>query len=416
MSTRSECCVCLENYHPITSAPCRLLPCNHFLCQVCRDLIQQNSANRTFTCPTCRALVSGSQVDLSIIQTAQSQTALPNLMASFRDKDFIRDTSKIAFYGLDNSGSMGHFDGKTFLSRHMILPTTDIELLWRSDCIEKSGVTRWHEMVENVKLVALYNIRRGMKAVYMLLNPNDRSRGWLENIDFVIVDPSNTESSLDSLQVLFERLLSPNRVGGGTPLHSLTNEFRSRLTIMRHGGEVARDESVSYTLFTDGLPNSKSDFETSLRYLANECHLGNITINLTTDESNVVDYFNELDSQLGAKTRELEGTRFDVLDDLKAESQEISATGNRFLNYCLPFHITRMAGCCSAVADELDERILPPHYVAKLLKETLKIPQQTPHFSEGDAFLNQVRLCLKVNHKKNKNSLLKIQLLSYSAE
>jgi hypothetical protein len=125
-----------------------------------------------------------------------------------------------------------------------------------------------------------------------------------------------------------------------------------------------------------------------------ECQLGSVTINLTTDDGSVLDYFNSLDTSLGARTSELEGTRFDVIDDVVAESREVARAGNRFLNYCLPVHACRMAGCNSPVADELDERVLPPHYVAKLCREAVGgLPPDTPHFSEagGEAYVAAVR-------------------------
>ena len=125
-----------------------------------------------------------------------------------------------------------------------------------------------------------------------------------------------------------------------------------------------------------------------------ECQLGSVTINLTTDDGAVLEYFNSLDTSLGARTSELEGTRFDVIDDIVAEAHEVSRAGNRFLNYCVPLHVCRMAGCNSPVADELDERVLPPHYVAKLCREAVGgLPADTPHFSEGggEAFVAAVR-------------------------
>ena len=42
-------------------------------------------------------------------------------------------------------------------------------------------------------------------------------------------------------------------------------------------------------------------------------------------------------------------------------------------------------------ADELDERVLPRHYVSKLCKEVASLPDDTPHFTDLDGFLTVLR-------------------------
>ena len=117
---------------------------------------------------------------------------------------------------------------------------------------------------------------------------------------------------------------------------------------------------------------------------------------------------------IGARNaRELERTRFDVLDDLEAEARDVAQSGNAFVNCtfqnmsstgpslrlrivtrmpcvvdiavvdCLPVHIARMAGCNSAIADELDELPLPPYSVATLCTQVLGLAGSgMPHFTD----------------------------------
>eukprot|EP00750_Incisomonas_marina_P005609 INCI14046.1.p1 GENE.INCI14046.1~~INCI14046.1.p1 ORF type:complete len:511 (-),score=58.98 INCI14046.1:1206-2738(-) len=403
------CCICLEPYHEQVSAPVRLNPCGHHVCQPCHDLLRRSSLGRRgLNCPVCRTPVQAWQVDLSILNgsgggggggaarvSAASLHVSAAIGRSTRPHEFIRDRSQIAFYGIDNSGSMGHCDGKTMLSHVPLTPVSNFIEVAAAQCQIQKFQTRWSELAESVKLVALYNLRRGIKAVYMILNPEGSRSVWRDGVDFVIVDPASTGQAQaeQQLRTLFTVLLRADRVEGTTPLDRLTDEFRSKLTAMHRQDQAASNELVSYTLFTDGVPDSKQRFEASLRFLAQECQLGSITVNLTTDDDSVVEYFNSLDTQLGAKTSALEGTRFDVLDDMVAESTEVRKAGNSYVNYCLPIHVCRMAGCNSPVADELDERVLPPHYVAKLCKELVGgLPDSVPHFgTDRAAFVEAIR-------------------------
>ena len=259
---------------------------------------------------------------------AQAQAQILHSHSQGRPHEFIRDQSRLAFYGIDNSGSMGHRDGKSMLAHASMLPTSDFAEIATATCNFQYRQTRWTELVEAVKLVALYNVKRGIKAVYMILNPQGRSK-WVAGVDFVVVDPETPQAEQQKqLAVLFNVILQDHRVGGTTPLDRLTDEFRRQLRVQLQqqqqqqstsagGGANANanatshdndgeNQLVSYTLFTDGLPDSKQRFEASLRFLSQECRLGSITMNLTTDEDHVLDYFNGLDSTLGAKTASLE--------------------------------------------------------------------------------------------------------------
>ena len=76
---------------------------------------------------------------------------------------------------------------------------------------------------------------------------------------------------------------------------------------------------INFNIITDGRPNSNVSFEHSLKNLAHRFPVF-LTINLCTEDDNVVDYYNDLDKKIGT---ELSG--MDVLDDWKQESYEIKS-------------------------------------------------------------------------------------------
>jgi len=103
-----------------------------------------------------------------------------------------------------------------------------------------------------------------------------------------------------------------------------------------------------------------------------------LTINLCTDQDDVVSYYNDLDQTIG---NELSG--MDVLDDLEAEQKEVMSAGNTFVTYCQELHICRMACCHSVLGDLLDEQHLSIFHMVKLIKELLKLELE-PASSAGN--------------------------------
>ena len=84
-----------------------------------------------------------------------------------------------------------------------------------------------------------------------------------------------------------------------------------------------------------------------------------IVVRLCTDEGEVVNYWNEIDSEL----------EFDieVLDDFQAEAQEVYEH-NPWLNYALPLHRMREMGFYHKVFDSIDERPLSRDEVKELAR------------------------------------------------
>mmetsp|Transcript_22940 Transcript_22940/g.60551 ORF Transcript_22940/g.60551 Transcript_22940/m.60551 type:complete len:260 (+) Transcript_22940:1685-2464(+) len=118
----------------------------------------------------------------------------------------------------------------------------------------------------------------------------------------------------------------------------------------------AEGKQVVVVLATDGVPSndsgymnaqSKKDFQRALQTLQGlPIHL---VVRLCTDEDEVGDYWNELDTQVELP--------LDVLDDFVGEATEIYQF-NPWLAYGLPLHRAREFGVKHKLFDLLDERPL----------------------------------------------------------
>lgn len=302
--------------------------------------------------------------------------------------DLVIDKSEASFLVVDNSGSMETYDGKIF-ARHTehVAHTEEPELSFnQQERIKKEGYgskSRWDEAVSKTHEIAEYNLSRGMRCSYYLLNPSQQQH-WVEGVDYVVICPA-TDGIADARKkmqtVLFGSMLKSHNIRGSTPLHKVTRHLRSELHAARSNQSQPQSQPqapVCYNIVTDGEPNNRRAFEDELRIMAmgagrdqssSSASSVFLTINLCTDEDSVVDYYNDLDKKLGS---ELSG--LDVIDDFEAEAIEISNAGNGdFLTYSYDLHVCRMAGCHSVVADLLDEERLSMFHCAKLVRELLFI-------------------------------------------
>jgi len=150
-------------------------------------------------------------------------------------------------------------------------------------------------------------------------------------------------------------LMRKARPQGCTPLTShildIRGEVASNADYLRRRGE-----RVAIVIATDGLPTDErgyggkalqNEFVESLRML--EGLPVWVVIRLCTDEDDVVDFYNELDSVLELSV--------EVLDDFVGEAKEVYEH-NPWLNYALPVHRMREMGYHDRLFDMLDERLL----------------------------------------------------------
>ena len=302
-----------------------------------------------------------------------------------RFNEVLPDKCTFAVYVLDNSGSMNYYtDGKKFIVNESTGIVNKIQ-----------GVSRWQEAIAKLDQICHYNLKRGMKAVYYLLNPR-QTNYWEENIDYVLIDP-HEETTLNTRLQALERMKSEENVHGCTPLHLITSSFKlslqtflvsltfdsnnnqrqnnhqssslssasSSTTAFTTNNDYYANKPICYNIITDGEPDDKTRFEVELKRLASNYNIY-LTINLCSDNDSIISYWNDLDKSIGS---EISG--MDVIDDMEAEYNEIRAAGNHFFTYSMDLHIARMAGCFNVVADLMDEETLHIHHTIKLVNDLL---------------------------------------------
>mmetsp|Transcript_36971 Transcript_36971/g.60833 ORF Transcript_36971/g.60833 Transcript_36971/m.60833 type:complete len:487 (-) Transcript_36971:253-1713(-) len=381
----STCCyICEESYTRTLNPPVTLTPCGHCACQPCITSWQKSKNS----CPECRQPIQKVVQNRSLMNLIEEQqknkrandeankattttsssschvmdTARPATSKN-RQKEVLLDKCEYAVYIIDNSQSMEYYhDGKIFECEH------------NGPIRKQRGVMRWHEACSKIRQIAKYNLQREVCCSYFLLNPNTRKKNlsdWTENVDFVTFDPLHEDVSTlnQKYEILITQLLSAGNIRGSTPLDEITRYFGRNLSKFIGDDERFAHKPICYNVITDGQPNSKTAFERELKYLADHYNIF-LTINLCTDDDDIVSYYNELDRKIG---KELSG--MDVIDDLEAEQREVIEAGNTFFVYSAALHVCRMAGCYSVVADLMDEERMLTHHANKLCNELCGVSQ-----------------------------------------
>jgi hypothetical protein len=140
---------------------------------------------------------------------------------------------------------------------------------------------------------------------------------------------------------------------GVTPLSERVREIATTIESMKDD-LFAKGQKVVIVLATDGLPSDKygdstqwhlKDFKNALQSL--EGLPVWVVIRLCTDDEDVVEFYNNIDSHLEIS--------LDVLDDFLAEAIEVYEH-NKWLNYALPLHRMREMGFYHKLFDLIDER------------------------------------------------------------
>lgn len=389
-----NCNVCYETYNKDVNPPLTCNPCGHGICEPCLNQWRRSSSSNRNKCPYCRQGITSTTLNRDLIallengvihngimenNSTSSQlisegdtSAFVQFMSVSNKKinEVIFDKSQYAVYILDNSGSMGHCDGK------IVIENKDNDTFSITE-----GVSRWQELQSKTLQIAKYNMERHMVATYYLLNPIGRT--WKEDIDYVTIDPINL-NVLDKFNILKSILLDENNIRGNTPLDLITKQVRTSLNKFINSSDY-KSTPICYNIITDGDPNNKVLFESELRVLANNYNIF-LTINLCTDNDSTIDYYNDLDTKIGS---EIGG--IDVIDDIKGEQNEIINMGNDFFTYSHKVHICRMAGCNYAVADLLDEEKLSLHHTNTLVKNLLNLPKDSPHWTNREAYISKVK-------------------------
>ena len=162
------------------------------------------------------------------------------------------------------------------------------------------------------------------------------------------------ENDVERAKDFVTRRVTP---GGFTPLMERILSIREYLAKGLRSTSVETD-GITIVIATDGLPTDDEGhrghlvtdrFISALRDLQRLSPSVWIVIRLCTNDSNVVSFYNSLDSQLELP--------LEVLDDFMDEAEEVHSH-NPWLNYALPLHRCREFGLQNRVLDLLDERAL----------------------------------------------------------
>mmetsp|Transcript_17159 Transcript_17159/g.21390 ORF Transcript_17159/g.21390 Transcript_17159/m.21390 type:complete len:393 (+) Transcript_17159:114-1292(+) len=248
-------------------------------------------------------------------------------------------TFPLRIWIIDNSGSMSTCDG------HRLVETSS-----RKEPIKMASCTRWREIQQTVE----YHVRMAgllrAPTTFRLLNDPGLGAGHRE---FSICKRGDDMIPQDIQQA--HDIMHQSTPQGATPLTRHINEIRDDIVAMQP--YLAREgKKVAVIIATDGLPTDeygsdgpaqRREFVDAIRSLERLPIW--VVIRLCTDDDHVVEFYNELDSQLEMSV--------EVLDDFVGEAKEVQ-NYNRWLNYTLPLHRCREMGFYHRLFDLLDERKL----------------------------------------------------------
>lgn len=233
---------------------------------------------------------------------------------------------------VDNSGSMQLQDGQKMNGSKSI------------------RCSRWEEIKDTVffhaKLASILNSPTTFK---LLNNPEKGPR----EISVGSSGVNNIPEDLDTLN----RTMNNIKPDGVTPLARHVWNIKENIEVIANE-LVQGGKHVSIVLATDGLPTDDNgfcgniitdDFVRSLQSVAGGSLPVWIVIRLCTSETNIRDFYNNLDHN-----KEL---KIDVLDDYISEAMEVN-THNKWLTYGMPLHRCRELGYHDPLFDLIDERAL----------------------------------------------------------
>jgi hypothetical protein len=220
-----------------------------------------------------------------------------------------------------------------------------------------ASCTRWAEIQETVEYHAKIAALLEAPTVFRLLN---KPRKMSDHRQFSIGErgPEFIADDLDNALKAI-RTASPT---GVTPLSDHLRAIKANVEAMKEE-LVQNGQKVAIVLATDGLPsNSSGESNTKTLKEFKNCLMAlkslpvSIVVRLSTDEDDVVEFYNNLDSQ--------SNLNLEVIDDFAREAEEVYGF-NKWLNYSLPLHRIREMGFGHELFDLLDERPLTKNELKK---------------------------------------------------
>lgn len=306
------------------------------------------------------------QLDTSLMEFLGSPSGLAE---TFQDS---ADAYKLRIWLVDDSGSMASRDG------HRMVATS-------VGSTKMASCTRWKELQETVDFHAQLSGLLKAPTMFRLINDADAASS------FAVAWETAFLSSVDKEVKVAQGRIKEASPGGLTPLTERVEELHSKISSM--APTLSKSASkVCLVLATDGLPtisgasgilDDTQGFVKALRALQGLPVW--LIVRLCTDEDAVVEFYNQLDSQLEMDV--------EVLDDFVAEAKEVNRK-NPWLNYALPLHRLRETGAKHRVFDLLDERRLSKDELLEfclLLFGNMEIPDPEVDWLEFTRCINEIQ-------------------------
>jgi len=194
---------------------------------------------------------------------------------------------------------------------HRIIPTNDRNKVKMTNC------TRWEEIQECLEYhINLVGLIQAPTRFRLLNKPGGKRQQFT-----IAEDLSNPDGILRDVQDALD-IIRNTRPGGCTPLTNHIHEIYHEISLMAPDLQ-SMGKKVAIVIATDGLPSDKwghggprqrAEFVEALRLL--ERLPVWVVVRLCTDDDDVVDFYNNLDTHLELS--------LEVLDDFSGEAKEVT--------------------------------------------------------------------------------------------
>jgi len=254
----------------------------------------------------------------------------------------------LRFVIVDNSGSMGAMDGS--------------RLVQGPKGFQRIQSSRWQELSEAVTEFANVGLALNAPCHFHFLNSANGGQFFCLGDEFAPLGGfvSQLGAPRSNLSALKGALASSPM--GTTPLTEAIERVESMIRPHEQLLSSSGQKAV-IVISTDGKPNTPKTFVEALKRTQKLPVW--VVVRLCTDESDVVDYWSELDAALEAP--------LEVLDDLKGEAEEVYKL-NKWLTYGPAIHMARMFGVQDRIFDLLDEQRLVASQAKELAEKILGCP------------------------------------------
>lgn len=236
--------------------------------------------------------------------------------------------------------------------------------------VKSISCTRWEEVTSTILWHANFALMMKAPTAIRLMHPIG------ENAQQQVGIASKEEVNADMEMKRLKEMLSYQPKGTGGQLRQLREVIDSCLETPM---ELWKERSMAIVYVTDRLPsdeNGRAGEDVTTNFIESLNRLQGLpvwfVIRLSTDDQDVVDFYEDLDEKISYVSMEMQSEmldgqiHLDVLDDYISEAQEVHKH-NPWLNYALPLHLCRESGVNFPVFDALNDRALTHEEVTQFV-------------------------------------------------